>query len=550
MKSATPVAHVTSLIVAVLAGCTQSTETIPPGNDSGKDGQSAVDGGQPTPDAPAVRAGSVGEDCPTQCTGSPPADTKICPDGTEIPLRKCLIVDDQGTCGWQFPKCPAAGADVSGRDWPTSDGDAGGDGSGDLCGSHRDFHPQLHASVGGLRGGPPYAGPAVVERSVRDELMLVFTPDLRDATSGDADSGVSTPRRVTLTGLLPMPLIPRGTKVWLSKNRAGEQPKDVLMYGIEPWAISVQDRQAGHLLFGAFDNASDDAAAPPLRIGAVTPYCSAQDTDTCLPGMTVVYSSVEVEGDTRVTIRDSESASLAIAGIPYTVSATARNFTGTPTRHACADYHPGSGLALDIQAADVPSLVSGLELAEVPECSAGNDPRVELYFSLSGVNTGTTYEGPVHYTGRAVNPGDAFTFRVPGLLTSTGESSALYVYGAEKVFPEPAAGQTFWLSFGSRGQALLESEGGPLLLAELSSYTSDDTEGAAWLAGILGVGITAQERCASGLDSMKVWDVVFGTTPPVRLGSGWTATLQLASKAYTAWQWGEGAVSLSIYATP
>ena len=85
------------------------------------------------------------------------------------------------------------------------------------------------------------------------------------------------------------------------------------------------------------------------------------------------------------------------------------------------------------------------------------------------------------------------------------------------------------------------------MLAHLS-YPPDDAEGAAWLAGILGVSVRAEESCVSGLASAKVWDVVFETTPPVRLRSGWNGTVELEGKAYKAWQWGEGSIDLSLYA--
>ena len=96
---------------------------------------------------------------------------------------------------------------------------------------------------------------------------------------------------------------------------------------------------------------------------------------------------------------------------------------------------------------------------------------------------------------------------------------------------EPAVGQEFWLSFakGVDYGALLEAQGGPVVLAEAGA-----TSTAPSLAAHLGVSVTLQDGCAY-TPSSKLVDVVFGTTPAVRVHSGESKTFVTGGHSYNVW---------------
>ena len=259
----------------------------------------------------------------------------------------------------------ATGATTAGGVAGATVGGTGGTSGSNSCGTHDQFGPRLAVRTIGSAGGDPYDGPAIVEQSTSDKLVLYFVlPGATGGTDGTGpDSGLPASTQdihATITGLDPMPILAPGAKLWLSKNPAGNQESEVLMYGIAPWSLSARNRQGGDLLFGAARN-QFDAVASPLRIGTVTPDCTALDVDpySCTPGASTTYSSVEVEGDTPVVIHDSVPGTVTLGGIEYDVRATAQKLSSAVV--VCMDHHDSdySGVALDIQAKNLADLVGG-----------------------------------------------------------------------------------------------------------------------------------------------------------------------------------------------
>ena len=259
----------------------------------------------------------------------------------------------------------ATGATTAGGVAGATVGGTGGTSGSNSCGTHDQFGPRLAVRTIGSAGGDPYDGPAIVEGSTSQELRLYFV--LTGATGGTGgtgpDGGLPVGNQeihVSITGLDPMPLLASGAELWLSKNPAGNQESEVLMYGIAPWSLSARNRQGGDLLFGAARNQFDTAASP-VRIGTVTPDCTALDVDpySCTPGASTTYSSVEVEADTPVVIHDSVPGTVTLGGIEYDVRATVQQLSST--RVVCMDHHDSdySGVALDIRAKNLADLVAG-----------------------------------------------------------------------------------------------------------------------------------------------------------------------------------------------
>jgi hypothetical protein len=399
-----------------------------------------------------------------------------------------------------------AGSDAVGGAAPTQDCE----------GQYGDTYPGLTASAALAPDsmGATYDGPAVVERSTALDLVVAITLDPASGGAGGASTTSAGTTHVSLTGLDPMPIMPLGSQVWLSGNLDGPGYIDCADAG---FAIAVRAGASGSLLFGATNN---PYRASPVPIGDFTPYCTAPDP-TSLPGQRVTYSAVEVQGDATRVVHDGEPASITIDGVPYDVAATARTYTG----------------GVYIQAQDLASLVSQLPVGELPACAQGNDPDPGVRVGLLYLDSNATYEGPVSYASLDAS-NQALTFEVP-LAGPTSTPPTVSVYPAT-LFSEPSPGQQFWFSSLPTpwGGALLEREGGPVVAAWVLWPGPNEPTTLAWLADLLGVTVSVENRCAygTGIDGTR-WlvDVTLGTTPPVLLTSGSTVTFDLAGHRYAAW---------------
>jgi hypothetical protein len=259
-------------------------------------------------------------------------------------------------CGQHSPAGSGGLGDSTELTHSASDSGAGDDADGStpvgLCGMHDSSGRELYVSSSGPEeGGPVYAGPAVVRTSTSAELSLVFE------LAAGADAGAPTLRSVTLSGLDPMPSFPIGAKVWLSKDPVGN-PHYSPLYGGPGSALSIRDREGGRLLLGASFNSNGPAA--PIAAGQRTDVCS-DDNPTCPgKGSRMFYQSVEVLGDSTVTIGDSQTVSVQLDGLDYDVHVTARRVTG-----GCdiPDYFPelAGGVSVNVRAKDLSRLLDGLE---------------------------------------------------------------------------------------------------------------------------------------------------------------------------------------------
>jgi hypothetical protein len=475
--------------------------------------------------------------------GSPACGTRGLGGGTGGTVGTGGTLGTGGAAGSVGTGGAVAGAGGSGGTGGPVGGEGGSGGSGgspNACGMHDDgLRTEARVTTKGLpaTSNPVYDGPAVVERSIGRELLLSLTFD-------------GMPAHATIDTPTPLPPFARGTKLWLSKSPAMDPPPSFSC--MIAHAFSVRDRRDGTLLFGGATNQSAPpvgAPASPVQIGAVTPICTATGLDlSCARGSTVVYSSVELAGDTPVIARDSEPTKIFLGGTEYDVRVTAQEQTVGPM--ICADYCAANGVGVAIRATHLAELIAGLEVGPAPACGQGNDLAQDLFFGLYGVSLSTSYEGSVIYKGRYASNPKAYDFAAPGLVGLNGSPTGLYIEGADDVWPEPAVGQTFWLSYPSfRTQVLRETQQGPILLATHADAGGDGglrPDGLAPLANLIGVPITLEQACAY-TTSVPLWDVVFGTSPPVRVASGTNGTVQIGGRSYRAWVWVGDYVRISIF---
>ena len=218
-----------------------------------------------------------------------------------------------------------------------------------------------------LNAVPNYKGPAIIERSTLDELVVYFT---LPPTSNDPGAS-GTPARSTLSGWKAMPLFPVGAKIWLSVEyyQTG--------YFDHSFNFALRDHEAGLLLVGAGrdhiltgpDGSLEDPVLEPALVSHVQQLCEAKTwNDGCSEPEILTYYSVEVEADAKVTFSDGETKSVTIGGVDYDASVSASVRQLSPL--CVTDAVPIGGVRLQLVVKDLESRVAQLEVGESP---AGDD---------------------------------------------------------------------------------------------------------------------------------------------------------------------------------
>jgi hypothetical protein len=376
---------------------------------------------------------------------------------------------------------------------------------------------------------------------VDGELQLFFDANAGAGGSGGAGGATTSGyRRVRIHGIGAMPVFPLGAKVWLAKS----QDLDRVHLGSPepPHAFSIRSRQGGPLLLGEAYNAFTDAASP-VEISTVSAICSyVSSADSCTPGATISYSSLTVVGDAPVVVRPGEPGAITLQGQAYDVRANAiatGAFSGPTT---CADSPPANYVSLDIRARQLDNLVAGLEVGPLPACRNGNEP--DHHLNIGGSFT-TMYEGVVSYKGRDASVPGSYLFDIPGIAPVAGRPPPeLHIDGAADLLPEPAVGQSFWFSYRFGVQVLRETQNGPLVLAYVHGSVH---AGAPTPVGVhLGISVGAEEAC-SYTDTVKLWEVVFFTTPAVRVPSGTIGAFTTGGRNYRVWVRADTSFAMTIF---
>jgi hypothetical protein len=356
---------------------------------------------------------------------------------------------------------------------------------------------------------PAFEGPAVVERSTTDDLVLYFEPARTKTGAGGAAGSQGTSAasgyHAVISQWSPLPILPVGAQLWLVKNPDGNQALWRAIGGPDPFTLAIWDRQGGTLLLEA------TYGAPLTR----TPDCTTW-TKLCEPAM-VTYHKVTVPADSPTILADGASAVIQRAGRPYDVHVTSRT---TPAQlyayPMCADYRQVDASSLDLKVRDLSGI--SFDRGTPPACIEGNDRIENVYLS-----TDNPYQGLVTYRGR-----DASRLRFE---TSAGKEVALSPASA---IVEPAVGQQFWFSGDYKLAVLRTSETGPLVAATVAlDLSSADMVGAA-----LGVSFTVEKDCAYTSETAQpgsiryLQRVVLGATPSVTVHSGAEVQATIDGKAF------------------
>jgi hypothetical protein len=365
------------------------------------------------------------------------------------------------------------------------------------CGTHDPLGRRLY----GVTDGVPvsYDGPAVIERSSPSELVIAHQP-----------AGAGLPLHTKVYDLGSPPMFPVGAKVWLSTDYHQ--------------SIVVRDQEKGRLLFGSINNPGAAAPAPfPIQVRdtctTIAPLCTG----------TIVYGTIDVMGETVVSIYDSETRIVTIDGIDYDVRVTAQNEWLTST---CPDYLPAHGSSIEFRAHDLACLARSLAPGTLPACGVGND---EVNVSLSSQDF--TIDGPVFYRGRSDVTATCYEFDdVAGVQASL---PAFELCADPGIFPEPFPGQEFWVTrSGTDAIALREPQRGPVVIGRVAAIPPFDAATMMAASEALGIAVGAEWRCDYGIaesGGIASWDIVFNTSPPTRVPSETITPVQIGGRDYKAW---------------
>lgn len=448
-----------------------------------------------------------------------------------------------GTAGTQGPGYAGANAAAS-----QSGGQAGGYAGapgGEQCPVDDGMGPSIYAAfIGAQVPLGRYDGPAVVERSTADDLILDF-----EVPSGMRHLQVN--RRSS--SALPLLLLPASAQVWLSASftdvYGGTEPAP-LWY---PGSWSVRDREGGALLLGEMRELADPAG--PIEVGEPVDGC----VEPKLVCRQIVHQSVALLGDDAEVVGDGQTVTVTVAGLEYLAHVSAQRWT-LRTDAYCTDYEfrsgAGSFFVAALQLKEPKAVVDELAVVDAMDCAYGNDRSASAYFYYPmGLGPPEHYAGPVVYKGRDAElyPG-GFLFEVPGQAEGAPMLDLLATPG---LFREPKVGAEFWFD-DEGGPTLREAGGGAVILASQRLTVPFDAASATWLEQTLGVAVHAEKRCDySDLDGqpLGLWDLVVDTEPPVRLNSGNRTPLNLGGRAYEAWAWspsatGTDGVDFVLYAAP
>jgi hypothetical protein len=166
-----------------------------------------------------------------------------------------------------------------------------------------------------------------------------------------------------------------------------------------------------------------------------------------------------------------------------------------------------------------------------------------VYIGFRGNALLPQYEGRVVFRGRDATRGTSYEFDAPA---DAGAPLVAYIEGGPNLFAEPAVGQEFWLSYARNvaPSVLRESQQGPIVLVDGGQAILPPAGGFA-LETVLGVPVTL-ESCAY-TSTADLWDVVFGTSPPVRVKSGTLGSITIAGRAYRVWLWSQRPLDIIIF---
>src|SRR5262249_41046296 len=137
--------------------------------------------------------------------------------------------------------------------------------------------------------------------------------------------------------------------------------------------------------------------------------CVGYINTTCVQGP-VTYSSIDVHGDTTVTIDDGQRAAAFAGGVAYDVGITSADLSSASV---CTIYDgPGTGLGVDLRAKDLASVVAGLTVGAPIACARGDaDSKLVTGAFSADIIGDVRYDGKAVYAMRLPDPAlDCFRF--------------------------------------------------------------------------------------------------------------------------------------------
>jgi hypothetical protein len=331
-----------------------------------------------------------------------------------------------------------------------------------------------------------------------------------------------------------LPILPPGSQLWLVQTY--NVPQGVYQHPQTTLGprLAIRDRENGVLIIGAVRDHILDLtnSTEPLAFDDAMPLCTQPGHDPCVNDPLTTFYSVRANADTPVRTQGGERTDVTVGGVKYDLFLnSATSYEDSGFNFKCVDYTGITGgvwIDAEIRPQDWSSVLSGVQGGgELPACTLGSAPAIVDLFDVRGVAFGSLYDGPVTYTGKDQTE---YLFELAG---GNGE-----FHLGRTALAEPNVGQQFWLASDSFQYFVLRtSQGGEIVRAGVNTITSLDSSLAGAISGQLGVTVALEESCIYEWDVMSstpilLHDVVFGSSPPVRIKSGSSDKLSIGGKLY------------------
>lgn len=378
------------------------------------------------------------------------------------------------------------GGSASGGSTTGGASQSGGGPSVDTCESDEGLGRLTELSV----PNEEYDGPALVERSTKDELMLVYEVPPAGSTAVARRTRITVPHNDP--GMAP---IAPGTRLWLTRDRvvAVEHPG---WTAIVDTAFTVRDGQGGTILFGA-------ALATTSQDGATFPQLTASWPLTVLrPSHVATCARVddcdwrekyllEVLADQPETL-PSVARNIRLGGIEYQAYGehVAQDMDGV-----CASSTSSEWLSIDVRASDLDALTRDLPREALTACGRGNELEWPVFLgSLTLGVPALAFDGPVFYAGRSALGNGILKYEFAD--APAGAMRGCYIHDWAGEVTAPAAGQEFWMTSEAGVTALREADRGRLLYLSTNLALPLEAAAAEVLARELGVGVETKLLCS------------------------------------------------------
>jgi len=383
-----------------------------------------------------------------------------------------------------------------------------------------------------------FDGWTTVERSSATELILAADAQLNGLR--DAPAIVNATAHCNIYGK-ELPVLAPGARLWLHFSgdfvpgaaRALNYRHD---FGME---MSVRARPEGPLLMAGMSWPAESGRieTDALTFAEPVELCGVENKNCWVDGRSSQHSVLALADEPQRVSAGPESV-ITLDGMPYVITFVgASQYTGTQRDYThCHPDFPGDTrlwISADVQAEDPQPIIDVLDEAEVPACSVGNEPVVDVSATLYGRST-SDWVADAEVVYRGIDK-DNYVFDLSG----TDDTFAITLNALRA---EPAPGTRYSLSYQHDAFVLRAAPGGEILAAQtwLPEMLDERRNTLGVFASWLGLSLTREQVCSYEaqttlrMPELFLRQVTFGTTPATIIREGSRSIVSIDGRNYDA----------------